>query len=234
MFGTLLARFDSIGEAESARSALEAVGIEAVLADENLVAINWLYANAVGSIKLLVHEEDREQSLSVLGGEIQDGMASSEVEPDSAEAESVSSQDDRACPSCGSTDVKRLARLKLFALVAGSLAAIGYAVNQWDFALIGVIVTAIVFTFAPSHQCAKCGERWNAPEEAGRSFESPPPDPSDTIEELCPRCGSAEVHHINYRRLKAVPLLLNVTILLMVPVWLALPKRRCDQCGLKI
>jgi predicted RNA-binding Zn-ribbon protein involved in translation (DUF1610 family) len=54
------------------------------------------------------------------------------------------------------------------------------------------------------------------------------------IDEPCPRCGSLEVYRIDHRRLKAIPLLFNPAIFAVVPIWLFLPKRRCESCGLKL
>ncbi len=62
----VVARFGSLGEAESARSALQAAGIDAVLADDEIVALNWLYSNAVGGVKVLVAEEDEERAAAIL------------------------------------------------------------------------------------------------------------------------------------------------------------------------
>jgi hypothetical protein len=42
------------------------------------------------------------------------------------------------------------------------------------------------------------------------------------------------VYRIDYRRLKAIPLLFNPAILFAVPLWLLGPKRRCESCGLKM
>jgi hypothetical protein len=53
-------------EAIVARSRLEAEGIRAYLADEQLIAMDWLLANAVGGIKLQVAQHDQERAREVL------------------------------------------------------------------------------------------------------------------------------------------------------------------------
>ena len=61
-----IAQYREAQEAYLARGALEAAGIEAVIADEQVVGINWLYSNAVGGVKLAVDRESSEQALEVL------------------------------------------------------------------------------------------------------------------------------------------------------------------------
>jgi len=61
-----IARFDLAGQAHIAKNALEAAGIRSVLADEQIVAMDWLLSNAVGGIKVQVLEEDAERAVSTL------------------------------------------------------------------------------------------------------------------------------------------------------------------------
>ncbi|HEY1189219.1 MAG TPA: DUF2007 domain-containing protein [Gemmata sp.] len=61
-----IARFDLAGQAHLAKNALDEAGIKAVLADEVVVAMDWLLSNAVGGIKVQVLEEDADRSLAVL------------------------------------------------------------------------------------------------------------------------------------------------------------------------
>jgi hypothetical protein len=48
-------------------SALQAAGIDASLADDNLVSANWLYSNAIGGVKVMVPAGRVEEALAVLG-----------------------------------------------------------------------------------------------------------------------------------------------------------------------
>ena len=45
---------------------LHAEGIEAMLADENLVQTDWLYSIAVGGIKLQVDRQDAQRASQIL------------------------------------------------------------------------------------------------------------------------------------------------------------------------
>ena len=60
-----LATFDTSVKAEMAKAVLAESGIVAHLADENLVTMDWLLANAVGGVKLVVREEDAEEALRI-------------------------------------------------------------------------------------------------------------------------------------------------------------------------
>ena len=53
-------------EAYLVRGALAAEGIEAVISDEHVVGINWLYSDAVGGVKLAVESDSVRQAADVL------------------------------------------------------------------------------------------------------------------------------------------------------------------------
>jgi hypothetical protein len=63
---TTVATFDLAAKAEVAKNVLDEAGIPAVLADAEIVAMDWLIANAVGGIKVQVREEDAERAAAVL------------------------------------------------------------------------------------------------------------------------------------------------------------------------
>ena len=61
-----LARFRDLHEALLAQGKLLSAGIECVLADDNMVRMDWLYANAIGGVKLRVREEDEAEARELL------------------------------------------------------------------------------------------------------------------------------------------------------------------------
>ena len=63
------AAFTSVHEAQFARSVLEAAGIEAMIADEHVVSMDWLYSNAIGGVKVLVPLDRLEEARAVLDSE---------------------------------------------------------------------------------------------------------------------------------------------------------------------
>ena len=96
--------FSKPHEAHLACSALHAAGIQATLADEHIVAADWLYSNAVGGVKVLVRIEDAETARAVLATPAQidaDAMVAEDRTTPVAEVD--------ACPRCGSRNVAAIA-----------------------------------------------------------------------------------------------------------------------------
>jgi hypothetical protein len=58
--------FRDIPEALLAKGKLESAGIESVLADGNLVRMDWLLSNAIGGIRLQVNKQDLESARAIL------------------------------------------------------------------------------------------------------------------------------------------------------------------------
>jgi hypothetical protein len=67
-----VASFDIPAKAELARNALTVAGIQAVIADSEIVAMDWLISNAVGGVKVQVWEEDAERAAAVLAEQLGD------------------------------------------------------------------------------------------------------------------------------------------------------------------
>ncbi len=62
-----LASFSQPVEAHLLRTRLEAEGITAYLRDENMIALDWLYSNALGGVKVDVADEDYEKAREIGG-----------------------------------------------------------------------------------------------------------------------------------------------------------------------
>ena len=214
-------RFLSLGEAGAAKSALEAAGIECWLGDEAIVGLDWQMAQAVGLIKLRVREEDLELAQAILSGRVSYENVTPEPTPPPPPLR---------CPECGSQDIAPIRKLRMFALIAMLFIGIGVAAEQTLLALTPIPALALVLLVMPSKRCNACEHRFT-PDEDEEYVEAPPPDPSDTAEIICSRCGSTEVHDIDYRRLKAIPLLFTPAMLFVAPYWLGLPKKMCGNCG---
>ena len=236
---SVVARFVTIGEAECARSALNAAGIDAALADDQIITVNWLYSNALGGVKLLVPQNDAEAATSVLAEEASPHVP--EPEPDlSGTVVPIVSGEDRTsfddvgvsnrCPRCGSENLVRVPRLRLFVFLSVIAVGIGTVAGQRDMAVAFAIEVALITFLIPSHRCAVRRETLSP--QPAPSFEALPPLISDTLDSHCPRCGSTEVHHILYRKLKAASMIFSLGVVFVVPIWLLLAKWKCDQCGL--
>ena len=61
-----LQHFRDMPEALLAKGKLESAGIHSVLADGNLVRMDWLLSNAIGGIRLQVEQRDLESARAVL------------------------------------------------------------------------------------------------------------------------------------------------------------------------
>jgi hypothetical protein len=223
------ARFFSIGEAEMAVSTLQAAGIESWLVDEEIVRVDWTVALAVGGIKLVVGRADLEAAQAVLRAAPAEADPAAEV---IAAAEEPPPAVEIRCPDCGSADYAPIPRVRMFLLFAAAFIGFGVAVGEPAMGLIAFIAVAVAIVTLPTTRCRACGHRWNPPEPEQKVF-APGPDAHDLVEQRCPRCGSAELGMIDYRRLKAWPLLFNPLIFIAAPIWLMSPRRVCESCGLK-
>ena len=131
----IVARFSTVGEAESARSALEAAGIAAAIADDEMITLNWLYSNILGGVKVLVPEADREEALTILS--------------DTAEAETIEAPPPQPsayiCRRCGSDEVYRIRYRRLLAI------PLLYAIL--------IVLLMPVLLLLPKWRCDRCGRK---------------------------------------------------------------------------
>ena len=91
-----LQHFRDIPEALLAKGKLESAGIPCVLADGNLVRMDWLLSNAIGGIRLQVHQQDLETARAVLDEPIPPEFSEEQVGEDYAQPR---------CPRCYSLDI---------------------------------------------------------------------------------------------------------------------------------
>jgi len=89
-------------EANLAKLKLEAEGIEAVLHDENTVAMQPFYSNLAGGVKLLVRKNRAEKACEILG-EKNIATAKAEIR----------------CPECGSDDYSVFSLSNIMWVLAG-------------------------------------------------------------------------------------------------------------------
>ena len=87
--------FRDIPEALLAKGKLESAGIDCVLADGNLVRMDWLLSNAIGGIRLQVPKHDLESAQAVL---------EEPIPPEFGEEELGEAYVQPRCPRCCSLD----------------------------------------------------------------------------------------------------------------------------------
>jgi Putative prokaryotic signal transducing protein len=91
----LLRRFRDIPEALLAKGLLESMDVECVLADDNMVRMDWFLSNLLGGVKLLVEAEDFTRAAEILN----------EPMPEHLQVDGVGKYVQPRCPNCGSLDV---------------------------------------------------------------------------------------------------------------------------------
>lgn len=69
-------------------------------------------------------------------------------------------QSPAACPNCGSADVRREYRLRLFVLFALLAIGVCVAVSEPEAGFFAVGVIAIAVLLIPPWHCRECGQRW--------------------------------------------------------------------------
>jgi len=91
-----LQQFRDIPEALLAKGKLESAGIPCVLADGNLVRMDWLLSNAIGGIRLQVYEQDATSARALLD---------EPIPPEFLEEEVGEAYAQPRCPRCYSLDI---------------------------------------------------------------------------------------------------------------------------------
>jgi len=90
-----LRQFRDLPEALLAKGSLESAGIEALLADDNMIRLDWFYSNLLGGIKLKVRAEDAEDANQILSQPI----------PGFVDVEGLGEYEQPKCPRCQSLDI---------------------------------------------------------------------------------------------------------------------------------
>lgn len=119
-------------EVQLVRHALEAEGIDAFVENAGVVGVNWLYANAVGGVQLLVAEEDVRQAEAI----IQAMRTGTQV------ITQTTAKQAPHCPQCRSADVRSVRWT--------ALGVLG-----------GLLLLGIPFLFRGRSRCQDCGHTWN-------------------------------------------------------------------------
>lgn len=140
-----VAAFRSWDEADEAQRVLRASSIEAQARPRD-DSVERLCADVPEcAFDVIVDARDAESAIALLRRRW----------PDEAEATA-----EVRCPACGSTDVFRLPRLRIFLAVAAVMVAAGLAFDQRDLFLLVAAIIGGVLLLTPRWRCRACGERW--------------------------------------------------------------------------
>lgn len=88
-------RYRDLAEAMVARTVLESAGIEAWIADENFVRMDWFYSNMVGGMRLQVAGDDETAAREILEQDAPQTIAYGEDE----------TYEQPTCPKCGAREI---------------------------------------------------------------------------------------------------------------------------------
>jgi hypothetical protein len=132
-----VASFRDLHEALLAKGSLDSAGITCFLANENIVRLDWLYANAVGGIKLRVPRAQVKEALEVLNSGIPAVFFSEEGE--------LYTQPQ--CPECDSLNISYRDQ------------------NRWVSFLSWLLLSfPLPFPKRLRWNCSNCGYEWKAEE----------------------------------------------------------------------
>jgi hypothetical protein len=143
--------YGNLVDAQVAKGALEAAGIRALIVGENVAANFQLGA----AIPLAVDEDDAEAAEQIVNAMI--GIAHAEHVGPSDAAPPIPPAH---CPSCGSPEVQRRARLPAFALVVALALGVGLATENTLAAFFVCLTAAVFFIAAAPWRCRHCGHTW--------------------------------------------------------------------------
>ena len=205
----VIGAFRAPAEAGGARDAIRDAGISAEVVPRSDVLPRFCDDAFEGGFDVVVDRADAEAAIAILH----------RLWPDEMRARPVP-----ACPACGSSDVARLPRLRLFLLATAILLVAGELTKQRQIFTLVIGIFAVLLLIAKPMRCRSCGERW-------RGSAPPADDPVEGPPAICPRCGSDETEPIPRRRERAWTLLVNFVLPPLFLVWPLRPKRRCGACG---
>ncbi len=150
-----IAAFDQPATAHIYKGRLEAEGVPAFLADEEIVTANWFYSNAIGGVKLQVQEADAARAAKILG------LASSIL----IEAAEETPDDAWICPRCESVNVH-------------------YEKYRTRGVFLSMLLAGFPFPFLKRRwKCNDCGHEWSQAdaEHPGAQDERAKADPDNAL-----------------------------------------------------
>lgn len=129
-------------EANLMRSKLLSEGIECILLDENLISVQPFYSNAIGGIKLQVHENDSQRAKEILTESQTPPLHIVHVAQNKPHRKTQGKT--IHCPECNSTSVyyERL--------------------STGELALCILFIGIPLLFIKGKYHCYNCGNKWNA------------------------------------------------------------------------
>jgi hypothetical protein len=120
-----VATFDEGAKARLAQNVLQAAGIQCTIADESIVAMDWLLSTAVGGVKVQVRDEDAERAVAALNqglgeeGPVDQDELAAEAEAEAPEDEAPPPSSDDSEPPPAPDSREETARRMIFTSMLG-------------------------------------------------------------------------------------------------------------------
>ena len=142
-----VARFRDLPEAILARGRLQSAGIDAFLADENYIRMDWFMSNMIGNMRLQVREDDAESAKEILGQQV----------PEDFEIGAEKFEQPK-CPKCGSADIEF------------------EGVNRGIGLLAAYAIRVPLPLRSDTWKCNHCGAEWQETDEGSTAAQEEPSD----------------------------------------------------------
>jgi hypothetical protein len=127
------------GQAHMVQGYLESEGIDTMLEDELTTQVNIMYSNAIGGVKVLVRDEDYENSQLILQ---KGGYLNPEEEPKIEIVYYDKTTNKKLCPFCRSENIGKRKEPDVITMI------------------VSLILGMIVPIFRRSDNCFDCGKVW--------------------------------------------------------------------------
>jgi hypothetical protein len=138
-------KVQSPGEGEALRDSLRNAGIASRIGHD---------ASFAQRLELQVAEQDVDEADRIING-----IYGVDEETD-ADREPAAPESPLACPNCGSVDIRREYRFRLFVLFALLAIGVCVAIGQAEATFFAVGVIAVAVLLIPPWHCRECGQRW--------------------------------------------------------------------------
>ncbi len=122
-----------------AKNLLESEGITTFTRDELTAQVNNFYSNAIGGVRLLVHNSELERAREIL---VEGGYIRPEDYQAPSEAEVIHTADRAHCPYCGSAHISKTKEANAAAV------------------LLAYMIGLVLPIFKRTYQCWDCNKNW--------------------------------------------------------------------------
>jgi|GEM_PF-3556304 len=132
--------YPAADDARVAKGALDDAGIDSVVEEQ------------IARAKVRVHNVD-----AIRAGDVLNAQVPTLAEIDEADEEELEPE----CRACHSSDVAKVPRALMFAMVAVTAIGVGWGTARIDAAFLAIAAWALILLMRGRWKCNECGETWN-------------------------------------------------------------------------